>query len=255
MTNSFNYSSNCEGLELPIREDIVEVLREAWSRLAKPGNWFTGEQRVAIAAELRQASSCELCKARKEALSPSAVAGEHNHLGALPLRAVEVIHRIVTDQGRITRRWVDELITEGINDNNAQGEYVEIVGVVVMVFSIDEFNRGIGAPLETLPKPENGEPSHYLPPTLESETAFVPMIPADGNTGNEADLWGPMTANVLRAMSLVPNAVRDLMLLSDSMYIPGIMMANPGQETGRAINRMQIELVAGRVSSHNECFY
>jgi hypothetical protein len=39
------------------------------------------------------------------------------------------------------------------------------------------------------------------------------------------------------------------------MYVPLPFMGQPGKETGRAIDRMQVELVAGRVSSHNECFY
>jgi hypothetical protein len=183
------------------------------------------------------------------------VSGTHDSAGELPDTVVDVIHRVVTDQSRITRGWVDELIRAGINGRDAEGEYVEIVGVVVLALSIDEFMRGIGASPEPLPEPVPGESSHYRPPNLETDTAFVPMIPADGNTGAEADLWGEMTANVLRALSLVPDCVRDWLKLSDGMYLPLHVMAQPGLETGRAIDRMQTELVAGRVSSHNECFY
>ena len=64
-----------------------------------------------------------------------------------------------------------------------------------------------------------------------------------------------MTANVLRALSLVPDCVRDWIRLSDAMYLPLRIMAQPGLESGRALDRLQTELVAGRVSSHNECFY
>ena len=76
-------------------------------------------------------------------------------------------------------------------------------------------------------------------------------------TGSEADLFGGarMVPNVLRAMSLVPDSVRNMMMLSESMYIGVEYLMTPGKETGRAIDRVQTELVAGRVSSINECFY
>jgi hypothetical protein len=240
---------------LPIRKDLRIALQDAWRQIAAPGNWFDGRQRVAIAAESRNAFNCALCFERRAALSPNMVSGTHDSLGDLPESAVEVVHRVITDQSRITRGWVDQIVGAGINGNDAQGEYVEIVGVVVLVFSIDEFMRGIGAPPEPLPEPSPGKPSHYRPARLETDTGFVPMIPPDGNTGAEADLWGEMTANVLRALTLVPDCLRHWMKLSDAMYLPLQFMAQPGKETGRAIDRMQVEFVAGRVSSHNQCFY
>ena len=82
------------------------------------------------------------------------------------------------------------------------------------------------------------------------------MIPADGATGKEADLWrNGQTANVLRALSLVPDGLRSWQKVAAEQYLsPGRMMQFAAP-TGRAINRMQIELVAGRVSSISECFY
>ena len=242
-------------LDLPIRDEMQEVLQETWQRLANPGNWFTGAQRLAIAAELRKARDCSLCEERKDSLSPASVEGSHDSNGDLPEAVIEVIHRVITDQTRITRRWVEGLLGSGINGHDAEGEYVEIVGVVVLIYSVDEFMRGIGAPLEPLPEPVEGEPSWYRPPNLETDTGFVPMIPADGNTGDESDLWGEVTANVLRALTLVPDNLRHRKFLSDEMYVPLPFMGQPGKETGRAIDRMQVELVAGRVSSDNECFY
>ena len=240
---------------LPVREEQQAAFQNAWQFLALPGNWFTGAERVAIAAESRKAYACQLCQQRKDSLSPASVTGSHDSSGLLPVAVVDIVHRCITDQNRITQRWVDGLLEAGINGHDAQGEYVEIIGVVVLIYSIDEFMRGIGAPPEPLPEPLAGEPSWYRPPNLETETGFVPMIPVDGNTGDEADLWSEMTANVLRALTLVPNNLRHWNMLSDQMYVPLPFMGQPGLETGRAIDRMQVELVAGRVSSHNECFY
>jgi hypothetical protein len=63
------------------------------------------------------------------------------------------------------------------------------------------------------------------------------------------------TANVIRALSQVPNAVREWLAVSDAQYLPIDVIRNPAADTDRVLNRMQIEIVAGRVSSHNECFY
>ena len=88
------------------------------------------------------------------------------------------------------------------------------------------------------------------------DTGFVAMLPADGATGAESDLWANgKTANVLRALSLVPDAVRGWMQVGNAQYLSMKGMMNFSGDLGRSINRMQIELVAGRVSAINECFY
>ncbi len=91
------------GAALPVREDLPATHRQAWRRLAQPGTWWTGRERVAIATEVRQAAHCSYCRARKVALSPDAVEGVHESLGALPEAVVEVIHRVVTDPARLSR--------------------------------------------------------------------------------------------------------------------------------------------------------
>ena len=78
---------------IAVRAGIVQAHNVAWGRIARAGTWFDGVTRVAIAAETRQAPSCALCGRRKEALSPYAIAGQHDNLGILPERVVEQIHR------------------------------------------------------------------------------------------------------------------------------------------------------------------
>src|SRR5215831_14051277 len=55
---------------LTIRDDLSAAHARAWARIARPGTWWDGAARVAIAAETRQAPRCALCRRRKEALSP-----------------------------------------------------------------------------------------------------------------------------------------------------------------------------------------
>ena len=178
--------------------------------------------------------------------------GEHLSDGRLPAVAVDAVHRVVTDQSRITRRYVDENVESGLS----KAQYVELVGIVVATFSIDEFHRALGLDLERLPDPQAGEISRYTPANLSEDIGFVPTVPPDGAVGEEADLWpGGRSANVVRALTLVPDALRDWRALGGAQYLSFAGMQNFVQDESRSINRMQAELIAARVSSINECFY
>lgn len=245
----FNYDNS----PVAIRDDLKQVYRDYWQILASTGNWWTGAERVAIAQESRNALSCNFCAERKQALSPYSFPGEHQHSGTLDTVAVDAVHRIITDQTRITQAWIDGNVEQGFSEE----KYVELLGVVVTVFSIDEFNRGLGLPPEPLPGPIPGEPNHYRPALAERGTGFVSMLPSKGGAADkESDLWaGGRRANVLRAMSLVPDAVRGWYLVASGQYLSMKGMGNLSGDLGRSLNRMQMEIVAGRVSSINECFY
>lgn len=241
-----------ESAPWPIRRDIGDAHRAFWVRLAGAGSWWTGAERVAIANESRNALDCGFCAERKGALSPYTLTGVHEHSGGLPESAIDAVHRIVTDQGRITRRWVEDNAADGLS----KAAYVELVGIVVCTFSIDEFHRALGLDLEPLPTPVAGQPDHYRPANLAEDIGFVPTVPRDGATGNESDLWdGSRGANVIRALTLVPQALRDWREIASAQYLSFKAMANMVKEDDRELDRMQMELVAGRVSSINECFY
>jgi hypothetical protein len=236
---------------LPVRSDLAEAHRRFWRRLARPGAWWTGVERVAIAAETRNARSCGLCRKRKSALSPKVIPGQHDHLGSLPPPAVEAIHRIVTDPGRLSRPWLDSTLAAGL----AVEAYVELVGTVAAVISVDSFCRGIGVPPHELPAPEPGEPSRSRPPAAVADEAWVPMIPREGASGAEADLWPEgFVPNVARALSLVPDEVRSLKDLAAAHYLDVGRVAD-ATATGGSLTRPQMELLAARVSVLNQCFY
>lgn len=237
----------------PVRADIGAAHRRYWHTLSRAGSWWTGSERVAIARESRLAVDCALCRARKAALSPHAAPGKHDHRPDLPAAAVDAVHRVVTDQSRITRRDVDDNAAQGLLSKEA---YVELVGIVVAVFSIDEFHRALGVALEPLPAPRPGEPSRYRPALLSEDIGFVPTVPREGAVGPEADLFKhTRAANVVRALTLVPDALRDWRELAAAQYLSFAGMANYVKDPDRAIDRLQMELVAGRVSAVNECFY
>lgn len=234
-----------ESAPFAVRGDLTAAHQRAWQHLSHPGTWWTGEQRVAIAAETRKAQSCSLCQKRKAAVSPSAIEGGHDSLAALPESLVDVIHRIRTDPGRLTQRWYQQVLASGVSD----AAYVEIVSVAATVVAVDTFARGLGIPAPALPDPVGGQPSHARPESAKLDVAWVPMI------GAEADLYGTgaFIPNIGRALSLVPAEAHAFFDLSAAHYfsLDDLMDVTKG----RAISRPQIELIAARVSALNQCFY
>ncbi len=237
---------------VPVRDDLRAAHRLIWAYVGAPGNWWTGAERVAIAAEVRHAVHCSLCRARKEALSPNAISGGHAQGGALPADVVDVIHRIRTDPGRLSRPWFEKVIASGLE----VPQYVELVSVVTLVTGVDYFCRALGVAPFALPDPAPGAPSRYLPASAKPGTAWVPMIAPEDASGTEADLYppAPLIPNIVRALSLVPDAVRTMWRSSDAHYLPVAEIGDPRARRG-ALDRMQTELVAARVSAINECFY
>jgi hypothetical protein len=168
----------------------------------------------------------------------------------LPAAAIDAVHRIVTDATRLTSGWVEGLASEGVPVTH----YVELLSVVVSIRSIDAFHRAMGIELEPLPEPRSGEPSQKRPAAAIKDEAWVPMLPGGRPSGDEADLWAAQTGNVIRAMSLVPAAVRWLKDLSGAQYLDEKAIVNFTRGRG-PLSRAQTELIAGRVSALNECFY
>jgi hypothetical protein len=245
MSGRFDYGA------IRMRDDIQRAHHLFWEHLRAPGGWWTGVQRIAIAAEARTADACALCTARKAALSPAAVPGEHQHRNALPVNVVDVIHRIRTDPARLSRAWFDQVIAGGLDIP----AYVELVGVVTMLTGVDYFARALGVAPFPLPEALPGVPSRHVPASAQPGTAWVPMIAPEDANGPEADLYPPdtMVPNIVRALSLVPAEVRMLRTMSAAHYLP---VEQIGDFTARrTLDRMQMELVAARVSALNQCFY
>src|ERR1051325_2898661 len=148
------------GTDLTIRDDLRQAHHFLWEHIRSPGNWWSGAERVAIAAECRNASRCSYCAQRKAALSPNMVNGRHDSIGALPEAAVEAVHRIRTDSARLSKKWFDSLIAAGLDETH----YVELVGVVTLLSGVDYFARALGMEPFALPEPLPGAASGYRPP-------------------------------------------------------------------------------------------
>jgi len=190
---------------IAIRGDLDAAHERAWDRIGRPGTWWDGGQRVAIAAETRHASSCALCRRRKEALSSAAIEGTHDSLGALPESVIEVVHRVRNDPGRLSERWFRSVIVAGFSEE----QYVETLSIVAHVVAIDTMARGLGLDALPLPAPKPGPPSHYRPAGAKPGGAWVPWLEPADLTEQEAGIYpaGRPAANIMKAMSLVPDEV------------------------------------------------
>lgn len=222
-----------------IRDDLLATQQDIWEWLGQPGTWWTGAERIAIAAETRQAGACPLCQERKIALSPYSVTGQHAAKTDLPEPVVEIIHRIRTDAGRLTRSWFDTTTAQGVSDS----QYGEIVVILALTVGADSFAMAIGADPWPLPAPVDGEPTRQRPANLIDNGGFLPVTA-------RSDM-----PNILRSISLVPDEAREFYQMSDHFYLPAGLVLKTEDNGGRALTRPQIEFLAARVSALNGCFF
>ena len=156
--------------------------------------------------------------------------------GPLPATAVEVIHRVVNDSGRLTRRWADAQVGD-LGD----GPYAEVVGVTAILLALDVYARSIGDRHLELPPPVDGPPAAERPDGVGDVGAWIEMTEEK------------VLANVSRALSLVPRTNATWRALVTESYSRGPEMLELTWE--RALTRPQIELIAAHVSLLQECFY
>lgn len=237
--------------QMPIRDGLARELERAWLRLASPGTWWSGAERLAIAAEARNARYCTLCRRRKDALSPYAEAGPHDHLGALSETVVEIVHRIATDAGRLKRGWVGSVLRAGVSEE----QYVETVGVIALLTALDGFDLALGSKQRPLPAPRPGQQARHRPAGARAVLAWVPTVaPEDLRPGDPDPYRVHGMKNIHRALSLVPQEVFNFFDLDVELYLKDHEIREFGREH-RALTHPQIELLAGRVSALHGCYY
>ncbi len=198
-------------------EAYQDALRGQWRRLAEPGTWWTGPERVAIAAEARLASM-GLPSARE-----------------LPSAAIEAARTVAVNASSIRPAMIARWAAGGL-DGFA---YVEIVGIVSIVMALDVAGFGLGMVEEPLPVGSAGEPSRVRPVEAEISNGWVPTV---------GPAWAP------EALSAVA-AERDAMnVIHGPLYLTIDQMGDL-EIVRDGMTRPQIELVAARTSMLNDCFY
>ena len=230
----------------PVRPDLAAAHAAQLEKLGAPGTWGTGAQRLAIAAEARQADY-DAGVLEQPAEGGAALKFE------LPDVARRVVRQLAVSPKDVDQASYDDALSGGLSD----AEYVEIVGVVARVTNFDVFARGIGVALRPLPAAQPGEPSRERPDAAVVELAWAPTIP-NGPDGGElgAELYGGKPKPyILRALSLVPDELRAHIELEGLQYTRLDRIFEFDYQHHEGLTRPQVEVVAGRVSAINECFY
>lgn len=236
---------------LPIRADLAAALDRGWAQLGETGAWLTGTERVAVVREARAAWDCAVCLARKAALSPYAIDGDHDAATDLPEPWVDVIHRVVTDAGRLTEKWCREVQGRGIGED----EYIELVTVATIATVIDIFALAIGLPAPDLPTAQVGAPPRRRDPTATHGPGWVATIAPENASADFADFYGNESGfYIRRSLTLLPGEARKFWSVMNLLYMqdPRIRELDG---LDRSINRAQMEFLASRASMMLDCYY
>lgn len=218
---------------------LKQAHTQSLQTIASAGEFFSGAVRLSFVRAAREAMTCNLCQDRKAALTPNAVDGEHDDSTNLEPTVVDMIHRLRTDPGRLTKAWFDE-----VTGVLSEPEYVEIVSVVTSSVIIDTLHNALGLGVPALPLPRSGRPTKRHNPGAVEAGAWLPILAADNDM---ADTGLPRVPNIARALGLVPSAL-DLFF---STFRPHYAL----KDIPLSISQGQAEFVAARVSAINECFY
>ena len=234
-----------------LRDDLRDALNRAHERLAQPGSWLDGPQRLAVAAEARHAWDCALCQARKDSISPYAVTGEHASLGQLPPAGVDAIHRVVTDSGRLSARWYHETLDGGM----VEDELIEVISVTVQAVVIDCFTAGIGMDRPASPTASPGQADRSHRTEAKTGTGWAATIAPEDAKPDFADFYdNDSHFYIRRSLTLVPDETRRLWDLLNHLYMEDPRTIElDGMD--RDISRAQMEFLAARASALLGCYY
>ena len=237
--------------QLPIRAGLAAALDCGWAELGGVGAWLTGAERAAVVREARAAWDCALCRARREALSPAAIAGDHDAATDLPAAWVDIVHRVVTDPGRLTAGWYRSVRGLGVGED----EYVEIVAVATVATVIDIFALAVGLPAPDLPAVQDGIPPRRREPTATPGPGWVATVAPE----NASPDFAPFYANesgfyIRRSLTLLPGEALKFWAIMNPLYMPDPRIREL-DGLDRAISRAQMEFLAARASMLLGCYY
>ena len=220
-----------------VRADLIFAHEQAWSALSQPGTWWSGAQR----RELAQTALLAVSESEPSPpwVAVSTVANKNLQIHFASSAAHDAVYRIARHAATLTRDWYQRT-TQEIEPL----AFIELCGVVCTVATVSAFRRALDLGIPELAPATLGEPSRMKPANVVDATLnWVPVIaPADEN------------AAVVQAFTAVPETNRVIWAMADAQYIPDKEMVDPNWTRG-TLSRVQMELVATRVSQQRECFY
>jgi hypothetical protein len=217
-------------MAVSIRKDLADAHEYTWRALASAGTWWSSRQR----RELSETAVASVWGG--PAASPHLRADARTEAGRA---AHEAVARMASGAPEVSREWYAATTKE-----LGSLEYVELVGLVATAAAATSFRNSLGLPACELPDATDDEPTRVPPPMLADATLnWVPVAaPADAE------------AAVVQALTAVPASSADLWRLGDAQYIPDEEMVDLWWTRG-TLSRVEIELIATRVSFSRKCHY
>lgn len=233
--------------EYPVRPDLDTVHAAQLESMASPGTWGTGAQHLAVASATRHAGI-------DAGLLEAPASPELDTVAPLPKGVHDVIAKLAVAPAMFEQSDYEQALQAGLSD----AEYVEVVGIVARMCDLDIFARGIGVPLRELPRQAKpGKPSRQRPRTAVVEQAWVPTVPNPPAGGEDAKALynGEQWPYILRSLSLAPDEFHLHREIEGVQYMPFKRVFDYNYRHHEGLSRPQCEIVAGRISVRNECFY
>jgi hypothetical protein len=172
-------------VEVPAHQ--LEAFDAIWEWLAQPGGWWTGEQKVAVAACARAAGPRPLWDRRPGDIT--GLSAEPSSGAVLSPLVQDTVERVAVEAPTIDRGWAEQVIA-----SLGDAAYAELVCVVVTVVTVDRACSLLDRPLEALPAPLDGAPTGERAGATADIGSFLPV--QDGFHG----------ANVAKSLSIAPTA-------------------------------------------------
>lgn len=218
-----------------VRDDI-SVMHLAWlDHVARPGGWWTGEQRVAFVDAVWTALD-------DRTPAPPWVRPVPPNGSPLPAAAHAVAYRLARHAATVTADWYRRVVDEL---GEPAAAYVELVGLAATACAVDGFSRSLGISRPRLPTPVAGEPTRHHPELVDARMNWVPVTaPADTR------------AAVVQALTAAPAENDMLWAFATVHYMADEEMDDlDWRRPGSPLDRRQLELVASRLSLVRECFF
>jgi hypothetical protein len=208
-----------------LRPDLAEAHERTWDAISSAGTWWSASERRALA---------------NAAISAMWSGDSEPSLGeGAPEVALRAAARLGSGRPHVTREWYED-----VRDRIGALPYVELVGLVAVAAAASSLRRTLGLPDRELSTDDERGPSRIPSPELaDAKWNWVPVAaPAD------------KTAAVVQALTAVPGTFDELWSLADAQYIPDAEMVDPKWTRG-TLSRVDMELLATRVSFSRECHY
>jgi post-segregation antitoxin (ccd killing protein) len=237
-----------------INDNLGDALQGVLRNISQTGLWLEGAQRRAIALLARDARETGLSATAKAKLSPSMVDWRHSPHELLSPPLVEAARRIAVDASRLTEQAVQAFFDEGVHP----GEYSETIAVVASITALDTFHRGMGYPPVELLDPDTAPPQRVEPTgsVWDRAVCWLPSVPPEAATGELAAWYsrGHDIGNLFRTITYAPNDAITFFGIQGPMYAEGDDLFDFANSP-LALHKTQVEVIATRVSSFNDCFY